>query len=336
MNILRWLALLFGTLLFVYLINHIGPTVIWQEILAIGWWSVGLGLLSLGWYIVYAFAWRAILLQHRKIPLWPLLRIKLIGEMVNTMTPINFVGGDPVRIHFLKRYFPWLHSAASVVIDRTLYGIISAVLVFLGVMVTYWHIPHLPQNMRYGLPTIVLITCCFMAFIFVHQRRGILGFAMNILKKLRIKRHFSERTVDRCRELDTMISSFYREYPLGFWTALAYQAIARAMGIVEIYIIGHLNNSALGWTEAIILGAVAQIINGLFAFIPGALGVMEGAYSGTMLLLGFPPSLGLSIQIIKRLRTAVWTSVGIMLLGKHDRGALWSKDPSAFVDQASQ
>lgn len=325
MKMLKGLALVAGALLFTYLLLRIGLGTIVATIVGLGWWSAPILGVGLAWYLLYALAWQRIARRHRHISLWRIFRLKIVGEAINTMTPANFLGGDPVRIYLLKRYLPWTHGAATVVIDRMLHSMATLAFIIVGAIVTFWHIHHLPNNIRYGLPVVLSIATGFTAFLFLHQRRGFIGFAITWLKRLHIRRHFDPRTLTRAQEIDAHIAAFYHHDPAGFWWALAYHWIGRCLGIVEIYVIGHVADAQFGWVESLILGALAPLIHLLFSFVPGALGVMEGAYSGALYLLHFSPSLGIAIQIVKRVRATLWTALGFIFLSAHDRRKVWEE-----------
>ncbi|MBI2343212.1 MAG: flippase-like domain-containing protein [Deltaproteobacteria bacterium] len=320
---LRYLFLCFGAILLFFLIHRLGLDTILTQFAQLGWWVIPIFGLSALWYLCYTVAWQRILQQKRPLALHSLYRIKIVGEVINAMTPANFLGGDPVRVYLLRRFFPGLQGAASVIIDRTLQSLATLGIILIGLLVAYWRIPQLPQNIRYGLPLIVLILSAFVVWIFLHQRHGLCQFGFDMLKGLRIRRHFSPDTLSRAAELDQLIASFYRHDPQGFAWALLYHLCGRVLGIVEVYWIGRLLVPEFGLVEAVILAALAPIINLLFTFVPGAIGIMEGAYSTALFLLALPPPLGLTIQIFKRVRAGLWIVIGSLFVTTRDRQELF-------------
>ena len=76
---------------------------------------------------------------------------------------------------------------------------------------------------------------------------------------------------------------------------------------------------------ALILTALAPMVNAVFTFVPGALGVMEGAYGAVLYLMGFNPAIGITIQIARRLRAAFWIGLGLLFLGAHERKKVWEE-----------
>jgi len=276
--------------------------------------------------MLYTSAWMQFLGRLSDgIKFWELFRIKITGEAVNTLTPVNFIGGDPVRIYLLKKNFPVSEGAASVVVDRTLHSVAILVVVMIGIIVSFLTFESLPANIKFGVPIALLVSAAFMAFILIHQRRGLFGLLLGACRRLRIKREFSEKTVKRFMELDSHIVEFYETNHRGFIIALTCHITGRMLGILEVYAIGRIVSDDFTFFAALVLTALAPMVHAVFAFVPGALGIMEGAFSGVLYLLHLDPAIGITIQIAKRLRATFWILLGLLFLGAHDRKKVWEE-----------
>lgn len=323
----RYIFLAIGGILLVILIRKIGIDTIVSNISSLGWRFLPILSISAFWYILYTAAWLQFL--HRLsdgIHFLDLFRIKIMGEAVNTLTPVNFIGGDPMRIYLLRRNFPISEGAASVVVDRTLHSIAILLVVMLGIIVSFLTFDRLPANIKFGVPIAMMVSIAFMAFIFIHQRRGFFGLILNACRKLGIKREFSEKTVRKFMELDSHIVDFYNANHRGFIIALLCHILGRALGILEIYAIGRAVSPDFTFFAALVLAALAPMVNAVFAFVPGALGILEGAFSGVLYLLHMDPAIGITIQIAKRLRASFWIVLGLLFLGAHDRKKVWEEE----------
>lgn len=324
---LRYLFIAVGAALLVVLVRKIGIDTILQNIRELGWWFIPVLMISGMGYVLYTAAWRTFL--HRLsdgIGFYELFRIKVAGEAINTLTPANFIGGDPMRIYLLKKNFPVSEGAASVVVDRTLHSIAVLLTVMLGIVVAFLTLDHLSANIKYGVPIVLTIALAFMGFVLVHQRRGLFGILMELCRRFRIRREFSERTVRRFMELDSHIVDFYESNHRGFLLALGCHVVGRLLGVVEIYVIGRAVSDEFTLFAALMLAALAPMINAVFAFIPGAIGVMEGAYSGVLYLLHLDPAIGITIQIARRLRAAFWIGLGLYFMGSRERRKVWNDE----------
>ena len=324
---LRVLFLIVGAALLVLLIRKIGIAPIVDDIKSMGWRIFPILSIGFVWYILYTEAWRQFLFRIGDgIGFWELFRIKIAGEAVNTLTPVNFLGGDPLRIHLLKKNFATIEGAASVVVDRTLHSAATLIVIIFGITVSFIGFKTLPANLRYGVPIATTIAVLFMTFVLVHQRKGFFSLLITLSKRLGIKREFSEKTIARFEELDSHMIDFYTADHKGFWVALACHTTGRFLGIAEIYAMGRCVSDKFTLFAAIVLCALAPIVNAVFTFVPGALGIMEGAYSGVLYLLHLDPSIGIAIQISRRIRAALWIMLGLVFLGTHEREKAWKEE----------
>ncbi|MFH1831009.1 MAG: lysylphosphatidylglycerol synthase transmembrane domain-containing protein [Pseudomonadota bacterium] len=332
---LRFFFLIIGAVLLMLLIRKVGVNTIVDNIRALGWRFAPILCISGLGYVSYTIAWMIFLNRLSDgIGFFELFRIKISGETVNTLTPANFIGGDPMRIYLLKKNFPVSEGAASVVVDRTLQSIAILVTILLGIIVAFLKFDELSANITYGVPIVLVIACGFMGFLLVHQRRGLFGLLLNFCKRIGIKKEFSERTVKRIMELDSHIVDFYNQNHRGFLVALACHIFGRLLGVVEIYAIGRVVSDEFSIFAALMLAALAPMVMAVFAFIPGAFGVMEGAFSGVLYLLHLDPSIGITIQIAKRLRAAFWISLGLLFMGAHDRRKVF--DDKGMIEQVEE
>lgn len=324
---LRYLLLLVGACLLALLIRKIGLATIARNMSELGWLFLPILLISFGWLVLNTTSWKQFLNRiGNGIAFWDLFKIKLIGEAVNSMTPVNFIGGDPMRIHLLRKNFSTTEGAASVVVDRTLHSTATIIIILVGIVTAFLTIDVLPYNIKIGVPLVILISAGFIIFILVHQRRGIFGLMLDLCTRLGIKKNFSAKTIKRFKELDSHIMDFYDANHRGFLIALACHIAGRVLGIVEIYAIGRIVSPSFTPFAALILSAMTPMINAVFAFVPGALGVMEGAYGGALFLLHLDPAIGITIQIAKRIRAIFWVLLGLLFLSTRDRKRVWEEE----------
>ena len=332
---LRYFFLLVGAVLLVLLVRKIGVDTILENIRALGWKFIPILAITGVSYVFYTIAWMQFLSRlSNGIGFFELFRIKISGEAVNTLTPANFIGGDPMRIYLLKKNFPVSEGAASVVVDRTLQSIAVLFTILLGIIVAFLKFDELSANITYGVPIALVISFAFMGFLLVHQRRGLFSLILNVCRKIGIKKEFSEKTVKKLMELDGHIIDFYNENHRGFLIALACHIVGRLLGVVEIYAIGRVVSDEFTLFAALMQAAVSPMVMAVFAFIPGAFGVMEGAFSGVLYLLHLDPSIGITIQIAKRLRAAFWIALGLLFLGAHDRRKVF--DEGEMMEQVEE
>ncbi len=326
---IRYLFLLIGAIALTLLIRKIGVDVILDNMAMIGWRFIPILSIGLVWYMLYTEAWSQFLNRvEKRIGFWELFRIKITGESVNTMTPANFIGGDPMRVYLLKKNFPVLEGAASVVVDRTLHSFAIITVILMGISVSFFTLDNMwnngvSDNLVYGVPIVLATILAFIIFVLIHQRKGLFSLMLGVCKRLHIKRNFSEKTIERFSALDAHIVEFYNASHRGFIIALSCHIVGRLLGVIEIYVVGRIVSDEFTLFAALMLTALTPVINAVFAFVPGAIGVLEGAYGGVLYLLHIDPSIGITIQIVRRLRASFWILLGLLFLGAHDRKKVW-------------
>lgn len=317
---LRQFFFILGLGLFVYLIVRLKPSVIWLYLKTLGWNFVWIFLISLLWLVAYTLAWETFLKPlATRVHFFQLLKIKIVGEAVNNITPISWGGGDPARIYMLKEHLPLTEGTASVIVDRLVNNMALALFVLIGVIITLIRFS-LPPTFLAGLLICLAIILAASVFMYVRSHEGIFEFILDLLKKLRLKKQFSDKTLKHAREIDTLISDFYKNNRRGFALAFTLHFFGKFCGVIEIYYAAQFIHHPLSWGDSYLIASMTIIVNMVFVFVPGSLGVMEGAFAGIFGLLNLNPAVGTSIQIIRRTRTLFWTGIGMALMGKKKRG----------------
>jgi len=126
-----------------------------------------------------------------------------------------------------------------------------------------------------------------------------------------------ERWRDHLRHLDETIVQFYRRHPRYLALSLLWHFIGWMVGSLEVLALFYAVDLPIRLSEALAIEALASVAKGVAFFIPGSLGVQDG---GNMLLIGlfgFPPSLGLTFSLVRRMRELMWISMGLLVLLRH-------------------
>jgi len=311
---LRIFFFLLGLSLFGFLIYKFNPRELAANLSQMGFKFIFILLVALAWYVAYSLAWEIFLKGlNRGIKLSHIFKIKVAGEAVNSMTPLSWGAGDPARIWMLKEKIPVQEGTASVVVDRTLNNLAIALFMIIGAVISFYKLS-LPPSLRVGLMATILIIIGGALFLYYRSHEGLFEFFVDLLKKLRIKKHFSEKTLKNVAETDGHISQFYKSNKKGFVIAWSLHFFGRLCGVLEIYLAARFLGYPLGFLEAYLLASMAVIVNMLFVFIPGSLGVMEGAFAGIFSLLHLDPLMGASIQVTRRLRVVFYGILGLIFM----------------------
>lgn len=314
-----YILLAAGVGLLAWLIWKVGPHAIAQNLIDLGWNFIPFMSVIFASYFFFTLSWDIFLWGHHyKINFWRLFMIKTAGEAVNTVTPLGFGGGDTVRVLLMKKYVPVAESTASVVVDRTLNSIAMVLFMLIGIFIAFWKFK-LPRSLEIGFPIALLFMCGMTYYWYKRQHEGVFQFLVQCLIKFKIKKHWSDKTLQKLQEIDRYITEFYRHNKKGFYLAFFLQFIVRLLGVFEIYLAAYYLDYSLSFIGAYLLGSVTVIINLIFVFIPGSVGVLEGTYAGIFVLMGQSPAIGTSIGILRRIRVVICTAIGLYYIYHQDR-----------------
>jgi hypothetical protein len=79
--------------------------------------------------------------------------------------------------------------------------------------------------------------------------------------------------------------------------------------------------------EALVFAALDRAVVVLFKFVPFRIGIDEASSGVMAALLGWPAAAGVALAIVKKVRSVVWTGVGLLLIAAHPAQAAPAADP---------
>lgn len=314
MRAFKVIAFLLGLFLLVWIIQKIGIEELLTGFRTLGWRLIIPIAIILPCYLAYTFSWQLFLkrFEHHSIPFWDLFRIKVAGEASNTLTPLNFAGGDPVRVWLLSKNFPVAIGGASVVVDRTLQILAVVSIIFLGNIAALFKMS-LPPYARNLLVITASLLMLFILFFIFHQTRGLFQKILRLISRLKIRK-FSEKTIKRIEELDQHIVDFYRQNRRLFVFCYLLHLFGRLFGMIELLVLAHFLGVPMGLWEALFFSAVIPVTNMIGGIVPGTLGVLEGVVSSLFFALHWDPADGVVLQIARRLRSLFWILLGLFFV----------------------
>lgn len=271
-------------------------------------------ILPVSWYFIQSVAWWRVLADDGiRVALWHVFLTKITGEAINTMTPASFMGGDPFRIYLLQKKIALTHSASSVIIDRTMYMFAVFLLLLVTFFVAWFALP-LPPVWRVFFPVFTAGFLVVFVILVFFQKRGLVGGITGLIKKLGIKRERLDSLSHKIDEVDAQVGAFYRKHKLHFFEIMGLQFAGKFLGVVEIYLIAVLLGFPVTFIQCFFIASLTVLINIMFVFVPGSLGVMEGGYGALFYLMQLYPALGVMIQLVRRIRQIFWMGMGLMII----------------------
>lgn len=313
-KVLQKLFFVLGLALLAYLIYRMGVGSIVDNISRVGAGFLLICVLGGLWLFLQAAAWWEIISREFKpVPLWFLFKVKIICDAINTVLPSANLGGETARAYLIRRFLSLRESLAGIIVDKTYEltgGIFFMILGF--VLALLYSI--FPKSLV--LPAILCLTIVSLGiFLFVGlQLKGIFKFLIRSVGVLPPFKRFLLSRETQIQNLEILLKNLYRAPWYRAAMVLGLHITSRIMGAVEVLVILHLLDIPVSIIEALFISAMVAGINTIFFLIPGQWGIAEGAHLFILQGMGFPPEIGLSLGIIKRIRKLVFAALGLLLL----------------------
>ena len=314
---LQALAFLLGLGLLIYVINRVGIQPLFDALLRIGFGFFVVLALSGVRHFLRTIAMRAAVPpEHRRITFRQAFAARLGGEAISFLTFTGPLLGEATKVALLRKRVPLTYGVPALVVDNLLYNLSVVFFVLSGAVV---------MLVKYRLPppvyTVLLIIAIVAALgivvvaIAAKRRVMLMTWVIDRLAQLRLSPKVILKRRHHIYHLESKVYDFYKHHPTAFFVMILCNLVAHAASVAEVF----LTLKMLGFNpqvaQAYIIESLTKVINFVFAFVPGTIGVYEG---GTEVILqkglGFTPAAGLALALVRKAAIVVWTSIGLLVL----------------------
>ena len=311
-----WIKLSFtviGVALLALVLANIEFAQVLELIGRIGWGFVFVLVVAFLAFTADVASWLAVLpglpfsLRHGLL-LW---RVRLVGEMLNMVTPMAGVGGEPAKVLILVKRFGLepRETIASVLVAKT--TIVLSCIPFLAIgFALALSTALLPNNyvIAAGIG-LAIYTAAIVGFFLVQRYRVASRLAARVYRYRFASR--LERTLHEIRAVDHELERLYIVVPLRLCGSLLLAFLGWVLGAAELLVISALLGYPLSPTDIWIIEGVVQLLRQATGFIPGSLGVTEGTMMALFGILTGEPPVGVAVALVRRLREVVWILLGV-------------------------
>ena len=314
---LQTLAFLLGLGLLIYVINRVGVQPLFDALLRIGFgFFVILGLSGLR-HVLRTISMRAAVPpEHRRISFRNAFAARLGGEAISFLTFTGPLLGEATKVALLRKRVPLTYGVPALVVDNLLYNLSVVFFVLSGAVVMLLRYP-LPPSVNLVLLIIAAVAASgiLIAAIAAKRRVMLLTWMIDRLGELRLSPKVILKRRHHIYHLELKVYDFYKHHPGAFFAMIACNLLAHASSVVEVYMALKMLGFQPQVSQAYIIESLTKVINFVFAFVPGTIGVYEG---GTEVILqkglGFTPAAGLALALVRKAAIVVWTSIGLLVL----------------------
>jgi uncharacterized protein (TIRG00374 family) len=268
-------------------------------------------------YCCDTLGWRFAFGASLSIPFRTLFLTRVGGEAINNLTPLAYLGGEPVKAHLLTRFqIPMIQGMAASIIAKLLISISQFFFVILGGMLAYSHLVTRP-DVLWPLVVILLAVGVLLVGLSYGLRVGLFTILFTVLDRWQVTPSFMEQWRVQLRQLDETIVGFAHRYPSLLILSWGLHFVGWVVGTLEVLAIFYAVGIPLRVTEAIAIEALASVVKAAAFFIPGSLGVQDGGNVLLLAIFGYPSGFGLTFSLVRRMRELLWISIGLLVLLRH-------------------
>jgi hypothetical protein len=208
-----------------------------------------------------------------------------------------------------------------VVTAKTVMVISQVLFVLLGIGLAFFS-QHNDDGLFYAASLVVTLVSLAAAFLVFVQHRGMFTGILWLLEALRVPAGFLKRREEKLKDLDATILAFYGQHRSYFLFALLFFFLGWLSGSFEIYLLMNFLDLPISLPTAVSLEAMATVIRAAVFFIPSGLGAQEGGNILLFTSFGFSPVIAMTFSVLRRMREAIWITIGLLYLAKQEIGVL--------------
>jgi uncharacterized protein (TIRG00374 family) len=307
----------FGLAAFGFLMWRFGIDRIAVNIEHAGW---SLLYVIIVWFVIYilnTLAWRLALGGHGKeIAFSQLFMVTVSGFVLNYITPVVALGGEPYKVKALGSSMESRQSLSAVVLYRMVHLLGHMLLILTGILAAIVSLP-LSVQARVLLALAGALVLALIALIFSGHRGGVFERVRKVVQRFRVLKRFStaiQKYEADLGAMDEVITGVYRNQRLRFYFSILIEYLSRACMGLEVYLILHGVGVETTVASAMFLYVVYSIIINLLFFIPMNLGAREGGLLLGLESLALPPFLGVYLGLVMRIREFFWILLGLLFI----------------------
>jgi hypothetical protein len=307
--VVRVAAALLGILLFIYAIRSVG----WAEVVAgiarVGWGLLPILALAGIRFCLRAAAWRLCMPPDVRLSFRQAFAAFLSGDAVGNVTPLGLLASEPTKLFLIRHRLATREAASSLAVDFVVYSTSALTMVAVGLSVL---LVSAQVRLTLGWREVIVGTLMILAagvFIALRVVRGTWNPARG------------ERPAWRARlaALRESVLAFSAGHPARLWRVFALDLTFQAVAVMEVFL-------TLQWlvpdkpptvADAVMFSALDRAIIIVFKFVPFRLGVDEASSGPMAALLGWSPVVGVTLALIKKVRSVAWVGIGLMLIAAH-------------------
>jgi len=313
---LQGLAFLLGLGLLVYVINRVGVQPLFDALLRIGFGFFVILALSGVRHVLRTMAMRAAVPpEHRRFNFVQAFAARLGGEAISFLTFTGPLLGEATKVALLRKRVPLTYGVPALVVDNLIYNLSVVFFILTGACVMLFSY-RLPGPVYWALLGIAVIAGLGIvaAALAAKRRVMLLSWTIDQLAELRLSPKVILKRRHHISHLEAKVYDFYKHHPAAFFGMVACNLLAHLSSVVEVYLALRMLGFRANIAQSYIIESLTKVINFVFGFVPGTIGVYEGGTEVILQTLGFPIAAGVALALVRKAAIVCWTSMGLLVL----------------------
>ena len=311
------IAFLLGLGLLVFVIYRIGYQSLLDSLASVGWGFVVIVALNLARHLLRAASmYRAVSPEHRTFNYWHAVAARFGGEAVSFFTFTGPFLGDATKAVLLKKNLPLTQGASAVIIDNILYYVSVVLVVLTGVAILLINFGSNGSAMtRVLLATVVVGILMFAGLmVAILKRVKPITHVLDFLEEREIAPQFILKKKQGLLDIEKNVFQFYHDRRADFFLVFATSLSVHAVSVLEVYAALRFLGYDAAASTAFIIESLTKVINAVFGFVPGTIGVYEGGNGLILKTLGFTTAVGVALALVRRGAILFSTFIGLVIL----------------------
>ncbi|MGF6548937.1 lysylphosphatidylglycerol synthase domain-containing protein [Paraburkholderia youngii] len=304
-------AALAGLLISLWLVWREDPRAVLSALRAAGAGLVLAALAHLLPMVANACDWRSLIRGANRPSFGRMMHLVWVRESVNSMLPVARIGGELVAFRMFKRWGVRPSTAvASTIVDMQLTLISQLMFTMVGIGFLFANAQsgalRLAGQLAWG---VVALTPLLLLF-------GLVQHANPFERITRVANNMTSgkltALVGQSAQIDQSIKVIWRRRAVVLRYLFFWQPLQCVLTSLEIWLALYFLGARVTLVEAIVIESLIQAVSSAAFFVPGGLGVQEGAFVLIGGALGLDPATCLALAAARRIRDLLMFVPGLI------------------------
>lgn len=335
MRLFKLLTLVAGTAIFIWLLRTADLAAVTEVLQRLG--GFGAAAIVLSFAVAMASDVAAWILMFRTVAVtglwgWRLWLVLMVGEAFNLLTPFGAFGGEPFKAMLLNRHYgvSYREGTASLILIQTVNSLAQVPFAVVGALLMT-RTDLLPDVLKTAIVAATAVIGVFMVLVYAALHGRLLARLPARLGASRWGERL-KRAIDILTDLEERLFHFVRNTPGRSAAAFGFAFLSWVLGAAEIWLVMWFLDAPVSFADAWIIETVIVLVRSVTFFVPGHIGVQDGAITMVVAALAGSTGIGLAMALIRRGRELFWAGVGLVIYGwfnLQDRRIPGEKTPGA-------